>query len=99
MNGDDGYDGEQIEKWRQENLEIRSKAFKEIRKLGRDYSGLFEQLEKVKGTFEMRFDFVQMCINEARRFRRNHMVTCIQESWDLKVSGKNEELLLGKLKT
>lgn len=86
LNGDDGYDEEQMEKWKKENMEIRSMVFKEIRKLGRDYRGLYEQLEKVKGTFEMRFGFIQMCINEAARFRRKHMVSCIQEWWDITVT-------------
>lgn len=89
LNGDDGYDDEQIEKWRKENIETRSMAFKEIRKLGRDYRGLYEQLERVKGTFDMRFGFIQMCIDEASRFRRKHMVSCIQEWWDLQCDEKN----------
>ena len=89
LNGDDGYDEEQIEKWKRENMETRSMAFKEIRKLGRDFRGLYEQLEKVKGTFEMRFGFIKMCIDEAGRFRRKHMVNCIQEWWDLHCDQKN----------
>lgn len=89
LNGDDGYDEEQIEKWKKENVETRSIAFKEIRKLGRDYRGLYEQLGKVKGTFDMRLGFIQMCIDEASRFRRKHMVSCIQEWWDLQCDEKN----------
>lgn len=89
LNGNDGYDEEQMENWKKENVETRSMAFKEIRKLGRDYRGLYEQLEKVKGTFEMRFGFIQMCIDEAGRFRRKHMVSCIQEWWDLHCDRKN----------
>lgn len=84
LNGDDAYEEEQMDKWKQENMETRSVAFKEVRKPGRDYKGLFEQLEKVKGTFEMRFGFTQMCIDEAFRFRRKHMANCIQEWWDEK---------------
>lgn len=98
LNGDDSYDDEQVEKWKQENKETRSMAFKEIRKLGRDYRGLYEQLEKVKGTFEIRFGFIQMCIDEAHRFRRKHMVNCIQEWWELKCDTKAVESP-GKIKT
>lgn len=82
LNGDDSYDEEQMEKCRQENCATRISVFKEIRKLGRDYSGLYEQLERVKGTFDMRFNFIQMCIDEALRFRRKHMAGCIQEWWE-----------------
>lgn len=99
LNGDDSYDDEQVEKWKQENKETRSMAFKEIRKLGRDFSGLYEQLEKVKGTFEMRSGFIQMCIDEACRFRRKHMVSCIQEWWEVKCDMKKVMESPGKIKT
>lgn len=86
-NGDDdatknALDGEQLEKLKNENMDARSLVFKEIRKLGRDYSGLYQQLSKVKGNFDMRFNFIQMCVDEANRFRRKHMATCIQEWWE-----------------
>lgn len=97
--GLDAYDDEQLEKWKQENGDIRSSVYKEIRKLGRDYSGLFKQLEKVKGTFEMRFSFIEMCISEARRFRRSHMVTSIQEWWELRCDEVKCVELSGKIKT
>lgn len=99
LNGDDSYDEEQVEKWKQENKKTRSMAFKEIRKLGRDYRGLYEQLEKVKGTFDMRFGFIQMCIDEACRFRRKHMVSCIQEWWELSCDTKKVVESPGKMKT
>lgn len=89
LNGDENLEEEEMEKWRTENNETRSQAFKEIRKFGRDYSGLYEQLEKIKGTYDMRFDFVQMCIVEANRFRRKQMVNCIQEWWETQTEGKN----------
>jgi hypothetical protein len=98
LNGDDTYGDDQLEKWKLENNGLRSFAFKEIRKLGRDYSGLYEQLEKVKGTFDMRFGFIQMCIDEAYRFRRKHMADCIQEWWEGQCDIKSEDSDI-KLKT
>lgn len=98
LNGDEDYDDEQIEKWKHENLETRSMAFKEIRKFGRNYNGLYKELEKIKGTFDMRLGFIQMCIEEALRFRRKHMATCIQEWWDAKCDEKNIDSM-GKIKT
>jgi integrator complex subunit 6 len=94
LNGDDSFEEEEVEKWRVENTETRLQAFKEIRKFGRDYSGLYEQLEKIKGTYDMRFDFVQMCIVEANRFRRKQMVSCIQEWWEAQTEGKNGDIKL-----
>ncbi|CRL04118.1 CLUMA_CG017230, isoform A [Clunio marinus] len=100
INGDDGccYDDEDIVKWKQENSETRAQAFKEIRRFGRNYNGLYEQLDKIKGTFEMRFNFIQMCISEALRFRRKHMVKCIEEWWTMKCDDKNIKST-GKVKT
>lgn len=82
LNGDDGHEDTQIEGWKKENLKTRYLVFKEIRRPGRDFKGLYQQLEKVKGTHDMRFSFIQMCINEADRFRRRHMINCIEEWWE-----------------
>lgn len=99
LNGDENYDEEQIEAWKQENTETRASAFKEIRKLGRDYSGLYEQLTSVKGTPEIRFNFVQMCVNEAIRFRRKHMANCILEWWQARCDNGTSAKTTGKLKS
>lgn len=98
LNGDDAHCEEQIETWKHENNELRSQAFKEIRRLGRDYRGLFKELEKVKGTFDMRFGFIQMCIDEAFRFRRKHMANCILEWWEERCDTKTSDSA-SKLKT
>lgn len=78
---EDDLEDELLEKIREENMETRNLAFKEIRRLGRDYSGLYEQLAKIKGSFDIRFSFIRMCIDEACRFRRKHMADCIEEWW------------------
>lgn len=90
LNGDEeSVEEEEVEKWRAENNETRLQAFREIRKFGRDYSGLKAQLEKIKGTNEMRFEFVQMCITEANRFRRKQMINYMEEWWETQSEGKN----------
>ena len=92
MNGDEAIEEDETEKWRTENAETKLHAFREIRKFGRDYSGLYEQLEKIKGTYDMRFDFIQVCISEANRFRRKQMVNCIEEWWKAQTEGKNGDV-------
>lgn len=84
---DAAVEDELLDKIKNDNMETRSLVFREIRKLGRDYSGLYEQLGKVKGLFEMRFNFIKMCIEEASRFRRKHMADCIQEWWATRCDG------------
>lgn len=93
LNGDDGYDEASIESWKEANSDLRKLVCTEIRRPGRDFRGLYQQLEKVKGTFEMRFSFIQMCIKEAYRFRRKNMASCIEEWWEQRCTespGKNK---------
>uniref|UniRef100_A0A1B0CFM8 Putative dead box rna helicase n=1 Tax=Lutzomyia longipalpis TaxID=7200 RepID=A0A1B0CFM8_LUTLO len=78
-------DEEQKENIRQANLETRTMVFRDIRRPGRDYSLLLEHLNLVKGNFETKFNFVQMCINESMRFRRKRMADSIQEWWEKQI--------------
>ncbi|GAB0096773.1 Integrator complex subunit 6 [Sergentomyia squamirostris] len=78
-------DEEQKENIRQANLETRTMIFRDIRRPGRDYSLLLEHLNLVKGNFETKFNFVQMCINESMRFRRKRMADSIQEWWEKQI--------------
>uniref|UniRef100_A0A6B2E8S6 Putative dead box rna helicase n=1 Tax=Phlebotomus kandelakii TaxID=1109342 RepID=A0A6B2E8S6_9DIPT len=78
-------DEEQKENIRQANLETRTMVFRDIRRPGRDYSLLLEHLNLVKGNFETKFNFVQMCINESMRFRRKRMADSIQEWWERQI--------------
>lgn len=72
---------EQMDKVRQNNTEARTTIFKDIRRPGRNYSILLEHLDLVKGDYETKFNFIQMCITEALRFRRKKMADCIEEWW------------------
>lgn len=76
---------ESKENIRQNNLELRSKIFIDIRRPGRDYSILLEHLGLIQGNFETKFNFIQMCINESLRFRRKLMADSIQEWWETQV--------------
>ncbi|EDW26037.1 GL14167 [Drosophila persimilis] len=70
---------EQREAARKHNIDLRLKIFRDIRRPGRDYSQLLDNLGLVKGDHDMKSDFVEMCIGESRRFRRHRMVGSIQE--------------------
>uniref|UniRef100_A0A1L8DAQ1 Putative dead box rna helicase n=1 Tax=Nyssomyia neivai TaxID=330878 RepID=A0A1L8DAQ1_9DIPT len=78
-------DEEQKENIRQANLETRTMVFRDIRRPGRDYSLLLEHMSLIKGNFETKFNFVQMCINESMRFRRKRMAESIQEWWEKQI--------------
>lgn len=77
----DDLDDEQKENIKQNNMEARKVIFKDIRRLGRDYSSLLDHLNMVKGNFATKFTFIEMCINESLRFRRRRMADTIQEWW------------------
>lgn len=78
-------DDETKEDIRQQNLETRALIFKEIRRPGRDYRKLLEHLDLIRGNFDTKFTFIQMCINESLRFRRKRMADSIQDWWNSKV--------------
>lgn len=80
-----GSNGESLEVIREANYEARTVVFHDIRRPGRDYGLLLEHLELIRGDFETRFAFIQMCIAEAMRFHRKKMATTIQEWWDQKI--------------
>uniref|UniRef100_A0A336JWT8 CSON012559 protein n=1 Tax=Culicoides sonorensis TaxID=179676 RepID=A0A336JWT8_CULSO len=78
-------DEETKENIRQQNQETRTLIFKEIRRPGRDYRKLLEHLDLIRGNFETKFNFIQMCINESLRFRRKRMADSIQDWWNTQV--------------
>lgn len=75
---------EQRDAARKHNLEIRTQVFRDIRRPGRNYTLLLEHLNLIKGDFEMKSNFINMCISESLRFRRKQMIDSIQEWWDKK---------------
>lgn len=88
-NSNNSIDDEQKENVKLQNLEVRTIVFKDIRRPGRDYSSLLDHLNEVKGNFETRFNFIQMCINESLRFRRKKMADSIQDWWEKQIDKLN----------
>uniref|UniRef100_A0A182RMV1 VWFA domain-containing protein n=1 Tax=Anopheles funestus TaxID=62324 RepID=A0A182RMV1_ANOFN len=74
-------DEQELEQIEEMNLKTRSIVFRDIRRPGRDYTQLLKHLELVQGSRMTQKHFVDMCVHEARRFRRHRMVECIQEWW------------------
>ncbi|XP_055384730.1 integrator complex subunit 6 [Condylostylus longicornis] len=73
---------EQYEIIKKQNLKTRSIVFKDIRKLGHNYSDLLDHLSLVQGNLETKSEFIQMCVYESLRFRRKKMAKCIREWWN-----------------
>lgn len=88
-NSNNSIDDELKENVKLKNLQVRTIVFKDIRRPGRDYSSLLDHLNEVKGNFETRFNFIQMCINESLRFRRKKMADSIQDWWEKQIDTLN----------
>jgi hypothetical protein len=73
---------EEIQKQQgQENARLRILIFKEVKKQGKNYSPqtLFQYLEGVKGSVEVRRGFVQDVIREATKFKRKPLIQQLEE--------------------
>ncbi|XP_032746250.1 cancer/testis antigen family 45 member A1-like [Rattus rattus] len=46
---------------------------------GEEYGRLFEILEEVQGPLEVRIQFVEFSIKEAARFKRHHLIQCLEK--------------------
>ncbi|XP_038631204.1 integrator complex subunit 6 isoform X2 [Scyliorhinus canicula] len=56
------------------NVELRIRVMKEIRKPGRNYDRLFRLLEDIEGPLEIQRNFIQNTIKEAARFKRRVLI-------------------------
>ncbi|ERE65415.1 protein DDX26B [Cricetulus griseus] len=67
------------------NADIKRELMKEIRRYGRKYERIFKLLEEVQGPLEVRKQFFEFTIKEAGRFKRRHLIQCLEK--------KREEML------
>ncbi|XP_039440127.1 integrator complex subunit 6 [Culex pipiens pallens] len=82
---------EERDRIREENYAVRAIVFKDIRRPGRNYSGLLEHLTQVQGDLATRSTFVEMCVREALRFRRRKMADSIEEWWDGQLEAQKQQ--------
>lgn len=62
-----------------ENRQLRRVVFKELRKPGRNFDQLFDELNKMQGDLATRLAFVQDVVNEAMRYKRKRVVELLEE--------------------
>ncbi|XP_055845300.1 integrator complex subunit 6 [Episyrphus balteatus] len=80
---------EQRDAIRRHNIELRATIFRDIRRPGRNYSQLLENLNQMKGDIDTKNKFIQMCVTESKRFRRQLMANSIQDWWDKRVNNNS----------
>lgn len=61
------------------NKELRMSCFKEVKKPGRDFRKLFDQLKTVQGSHDSRLKMVKDVIHEASRFKRHSLVKLLSQ--------------------
>lgn len=64
------------------NKELRMACFKEVKKPGRDFRRLFNQLNTLQGSYESRLKVVKEVVNEAGRFKRHSLVKLLSQFLD-----------------
>merc|ERR550534_838839 len=70
-----------IQEIKQHNLNIRKAAYREVKKPGRDFNGVFEELSRLKGSLDLRKSVVDDVINECLRFKRRILADLVQEKF------------------
>lgn len=61
------------------NVNLRQQVVKEVRKPGKRYDDLFDLMNKVQGSFEIKQAFVQDIIHEAGRFKKKHLISLLEQ--------------------
>ncbi|VEN54372.1 unnamed protein product [Callosobruchus maculatus] len=62
-----------------QNFEIRKKLNKLVRKPGKNFTELFENLKTIKGDIDVQVQLVKLIIKESLRFKRQHLATLLEE--------------------
>lgn len=84
---------EQRDAIRKHNIELRATIFRDIRRPGRNYSQLLENLNLIKGDVDTKNKFIQMCVTESKRFRRQLMANSIQDWWDKRANNNSSYIM------
>lgn len=62
-----------------QNLEIRKTLNKLIRKPGKNFTELFDNIKTLKGDVEVQVAVVRLVIKESLRFKRQHLATLLED--------------------
>lgn len=67
------------------NRQLKAIVTKEVKKPGRNFDRLFQQLTSIRGGVKVRLEFIQDIIHEAKRFKRRSLVADL-ERFSLSIS-------------
>ncbi|XP_047985259.1 LOW QUALITY PROTEIN: integrator complex subunit 6 [Leguminivora glycinivorella] len=64
---------------RKHNLTVRSEVYRAVRRPGRDFAKLFEQLKQLKGSVDVKKELIRGVINESLRFKRKALAKLLED--------------------
>ncbi|XP_005100225.1 integrator complex subunit 6 [Aplysia californica] len=76
------------EQWWAFNRQLKLLIIKQVKRPGRNFDGLFQQLSTVRGNSKVQSEFVKDIIHEARRFKRHSLILQL-ETFLLTVVSRN----------
>lgn len=64
---------------RKHNLDVRSEVFRAVRRPGKDYTKLFENLKQLQGGVDVKKEVIREVINESLRFKRKALAKLLED--------------------
>lgn len=61
------------------NLDVRAEVFKAVRRPGKDFTKLFENLKQLKGGVDVKKEVIRDVINESLRFKRKALAKLLED--------------------
>ncbi|KAM3967695.1 LOW QUALITY PROTEIN: integrator complex subunit 6 [Aphomia sociella] len=64
---------------RKHNMDVRAEVYRAVRRPGRDFSKLFENLKQLKGSVDVKKEVIRDVINESLRFKRKALAKLLED--------------------
>ncbi|XP_059061896.1 integrator complex subunit 6 [Achroia grisella] len=61
------------------NMDVRAEVYRAVRRPGRDFSKLFENLKQLKGSVDIKKEVIRDIINESLRFKRKALAKLLED--------------------
>lgn len=73
-----------------ENFEIRKTLNRLVRKPGKNFSELFENLKTIRGDIDTQIKLMKIIVKESLRFKRQRLAQLLEEHIDCLLNGENK---------
>lgn len=73
-----------------ENFEIRKTLNRLVRKPGKNFTELFENLKTIKGDIDVQIKLMKIIVKESLRFKRQRLAQLLEEHIEGLLNGENK---------